>query len=220
MKKVNLTKYGFIRWPEEDFNDDGNNFQCYRAGKAVRVSKLVSDGQVYLSIDSSCGNGTLPYEVYSKLPHYNEASWSYNGVSIEDLTDEDLISFFNACVSYEKEYCDLEENIQYPTIGELVEQCNKIQAKILSEVRELEGLMGNYGMKAAVKFSKYEWASLQECLKHLLERVDYFNPLTLPQAMYKKSSSFTFVKEDNNDLVSPTYWYKSAKEMFEKYKII
>ena len=68
MKKVMLAKFGFVRWPEEDFSDDGNYFSCYRAGKAVRVSKLVADGQVYLSIDSSCGKGTVPYEVYIALP--------------------------------------------------------------------------------------------------------------------------------------------------------
>ena len=31
---------------------------------------------------------------------------------------------------------------------------------------------------------------------------------------------YGFIKENNNDLVNPTYWYKAAKEMFEKYKII
>lgn len=220
MKKINLTKYGFVRWPEEDFHDDGNNFQCYRAGKAVRVSKLVSNGQVYLSIDSSCGNGTLPYEIYSKLPYYNEANWTYNGVSVESLTEDDIQAFYEACVSYEKAYEEAEASIQYPTIGELIEQCKKIQDKVLLEVMQLKSLMGNYGMEAAVKFSKYEWTSLQECLKYMLEKVNYFNPLTLPQNMYKKASSFTFMKEDNNDLVNPTYWYKAAKEMFEKYKII
>ncbi len=221
MKKINLTKYGFVRWPEEDFHDDGNNFQCYRAGKAVRVSKLVSYGQVCLSISSeSCGNGTLPYEVYSKLPYYNEATWSYNGVSVDSLTEADIQAFYEACISYEKAYEAAEANIQYPTIGELIEQCKKIQSKILLEVMHLEGLMGKHGMEAAAKFSSYEWTNLQECIKQMLGKVNYFNPLTLPQSMYKKSSSFTFVKENNSDLVNPTYWYKAAKEMFEKYKII
>jgi hypothetical protein len=165
-------------------------------------------------------DGDLPYEVYSKLPNYNAANWTYNGVSIEDLTDEDLINFFNACVNHEKEYRATEASIQYPTIAELTKQCEKIQAKVLSEAHELEELMWKHGMEAAVKLSKYEWANLQDCLKRMVGRVSYFNPKTLPQSMYKKSNSFTFVKENNNDLVNPTYWYKSAKEMFEKYKII
>lgn len=220
MKRINMTKYGFVRWPEEDFNDDGNNFICFRAGEDVRVSKLVADGQAYLSIDSSCGNGTLPHEVYSKLPNYNVANWKYNGVSVEDLTDDDLKDFYNACVNYEKEYIAAEATIQYPTIEELTEQCAKIQEKIFSEVSELESLIGIHGMEAAVKFSKYEWASLQECLKHMVACTVRFDPKVLPQSMYKKSSSFTFVKENNSDLVNPTYWYESAKEMFEKHKII
>lgn len=24
MNRINLIKYGFVRWPEEDFSDDGN----------------------------------------------------------------------------------------------------------------------------------------------------------------------------------------------------
>ena len=122
MKRINLTKYGFVRWPEEDFHDDGSNFQCYRAGKAVRVSKLVSDGQVYLSIDSSCGNKTLPHEIYSKLPYYNEANWTYNGVSVETLTEDDIQAFYEACVSYEKAYEETEATIKYPTLEEITEQ--------------------------------------------------------------------------------------------------
>ena len=80
MKKIVMTKYGFVRWPEKDFSDDGNRFTCYRVGESTRVSKLVSDGRAYLSIESSCGKGTLPYEHYSTLPHYNKACWMYNGV--------------------------------------------------------------------------------------------------------------------------------------------
>lgn len=219
MKRINLTKYGFMRAEELDFNDDGSKFTCYRfmLGSDSHVSKTTYNGEVFLSAHV---DGDLPYEVYSKLPNYNAANWKYNGVSIEDLTDEDLINFFNACVNYEKEYRAAEASIQYPTIAELTKQCEKIQAKVLSEAHELEELMWKHGMEAAVKFSKYEWTSLQECLKQMVGRVSYFNPLTLPQTMYKKSNSFTFVKETNNDLVNPTYWYKSAKEMFEKYKII
>lgn len=82
MKRVNLVKYGFIRWQERDFTDDSNRFQCYRAGKKVEVSKLVSDGQVYLSAHTDIGNNTLPHSVYCNLPNYNKACWNYNGVSI------------------------------------------------------------------------------------------------------------------------------------------
>lgn len=221
MKRVNLTKYGFIRWPEEDFHDDGNNFQCYRAGKAVRVSKLVSDGQVYLSIDSSCGNGTLPYEIYSKLPYYNEANWTYNGVSVESLTDADLEAFYEFCVEYEKAYEEEEAHLVYPTVEEIKEQCEKLTAKYMKEIDEIESNMKMDKIaEIALKFSDYDWRELKHNITSLVSKLCQVNPDTYPEKIYKQAYSFNFVKPDYNDLVNPSYYYKSTMEMFEKYKII
>lgn len=221
MKRINLTKYGFIRWPEKDFHDDGNNFTCYRAGKAVRVSKLVSDGQVYLSIDSSCGNGTLPYEIYSKLPYYNEANWSYNGVSVETLTDADLEAFYEACISYEKAYEEEEAHLVYPTAEEIKEQCDKLTAKYMKEIDEIESVMKMDKIaEIALKFSDYDWRELKHNITSLVSKLCQVNPDTYPEKIYKQAYSFNFVKPDYNDLVNPSYYYKSIMEMFEKYKII
>ena len=219
MKRINLTKYGFMRAEELDFIDDGSKFTCYRflVGSDSHVSKTTYNGEVFLSAHV---DGNLPYEVYSKLPNYNAANWTYNGVSIEDLTDEDLINFYNACVNHEKEYRVAEANIQYPSMEALESRATLIQAKLMMEINELETLLSKHGMEAAVKFSKYEWTSLQECFKQMVALVEQYDPATKVQALYKKASSFTFMKEDNNDLVNPTYWYKAAKEMFEKHKII
>ena len=90
MNRINLTKYGFERCPSADFTDDGNRFTCYRAGKGVVVSKLVADGQAYLSASSDCNKGTLPYEIYSQLPHYKDSSWKWNGVSVVTLTEHHI----------------------------------------------------------------------------------------------------------------------------------
>ena len=46
----------------------------------------------------------IPYKVYSELPHYRTAVWTYNGVSIASLTDDDLKSFYDACVAFEQEF--------------------------------------------------------------------------------------------------------------------
>ena len=56
MKRINMAKYGFIRTPDDDFSDDGNRFTCYQAGEYenIRISKLVSDGRVYLSSQVLC----------------------------------------------------------------------------------------------------------------------------------------------------------------------
>lgn len=220
MKRINLIKYGFVRWPEEDFSDDGSHFTCYRAGKSVRVSKLVSDGQAYLSADSECGNGTLPYEVYSKLPNYQKSNWQYNGVSADTLTDADLEAFYQSCLDYEKEYEAAEAAILYPSLDELKDQCRLIQAKLMREMAELEKIMGEHSIEAAVKFSEWEWKNLKQYLASMLHKVCQYDPDKYPQTIYKKSNSFSFVKPENSELNGPTYYYTYIKELFQKYLII
>lgn len=216
MKRINLTKYGFIRFPEEDFHDDGNNFTCYRFSDTnSHVSKLVSDGQAYLSAHVA---GQLPYEVYSKLPNYQAATWSFNGISVASLTDELLQDFFNACVKYEKEYRAAEASIKYPTELELQHKCNHIHAKLALEMNELETLMGEHAMEAAAKFSKWEWQNLQEHLAYMLREVNRYNPDTFIPSIIGTARSFTFLQSKED--VEPTYWFTSIKEMFQKYSII
>ncbi len=217
MTRVNLVKYGFIRYPEEDFSDDGNRFTCYRFSDTnSHISKLVADGQVYLSAHVS---GNLPYETYSKLPYYNEATWTYNGVSLSTLTDAMLQDFFNACVMYEKEYQAAEATIKYPSLEELTEQCKKIYAKRLVELGTVEDLMRDHSFEAAVKFSEYEWKTLQQYIKELILRVKQYDPKTHPQKLLGKQYSFNFVKPTNNDL-KDSFYYTYIIEMFQKYLII
>jgi hypothetical protein len=215
MKRINLVKYGFVRWPEEDFSDDGNRFTCFRAGKNVRVSKLVADGQVYLSADSSVGNRTLPYDVYSKLPHYQDAGWKWNGVSVDSLTEQDLIDFYDACVAYEQEYEAAEAAIVYPTLEEIQDHAVKVTAKSLVELTQVEVLLKNYGLEAATKFSPYEWRQVQEYVKNLMADVKRYDPENFPQTIVGKSSSFDFVKP--NAHMEESYWFIYLKELFEKY---
>lgn len=214
MKRINLAKYGFVRWSEEDFSDDGNRFQCYRAGKNVRVSKLVSDGQVYLSASSNCGNNTLPFEVYSKLPFYNTALWKYNGVSIESLTEADLEDFYNACVGYEKEYEAVEANIQYPTIEEITAQCDRITKKAEAEYKKASQLVVDAVLDGSiVNLSDYEIKELKNYLASLKNAVNNYEPTTYPQRVFRKSASFDFVKPDYHYLAHKS-WYL---EQIEKY---
>jgi hypothetical protein len=215
MKRINLVKYGFVRWPEEDFNDDGNNFTCYRAGKAVVVSKLVSDGRAYLSCGSDVGNHTLPYEIYSKLPNYNNAQWKYNGVSVEDLTEQDLIDFYNACVSYEKEYEEAEANIVYPTLEELTEQCEKLWTKHNREYAEAQKIISDSVITGDfLKLSKYQLETIHRYLLNLSNQVKNNDPKVRPQLLLGKSGSFGFMKPDLSELIHEDYYLKSIKEIF------
>ena len=217
MQRINLTKYGFVRWPEKDCSDDGNRFTCYRAGNKVRVSKLVSEGSAYLSIDSQVGNGTLPYDVYSKLPHYHEATWAYNGVSVACLTDNSLKAFYNACVAYEKEYEEAEASIVYPTLEEIQDKAVKLTTKSLLELSKVEMLLSNHGLEAATKFTLLEWKNVQEYIKHLMADVKRFDPETFPQTVVGQQYSFNFVKPEYN--AEESYWFIYLRDLFAKYNM-
>lgn len=215
MKRVNLTKYGFIRWPERDFHDDGNNFSCFRVG-TLEVSKLVSNGQVYLSAQaSSCGNKTLPYEIYSKLPYYNEASWKYNGIDLSTLTDADLQAFYEFCVEFEKAYVEEEANIKYPTIEELTERCEQLKVKAVTEYTVAQKIvMDAILLNKFIKLSDYQVKEVKRYLTQLHTATDGFDPKVYPQSIYKTPYSFRLMEPNFYDLVNENSWLKSIKEIF------
>ena len=219
MKRINLVKYGFVRWPEEDFSDDGNRFTCFRAGKNVRVSKLVSNGEVYLSIGSTVGKGTLPHEVYCNLPNYNSASWKYNGVSIDSLTEQDLIDFYNACVSYEKEYEEAESSIKYPTLEEITAQSEKLYAKSEDEYKQASQFVADAVFSGAILgLSDYKLTSLRRHLNCLKSAINNYDPKELPRRMVGKSASFDFVKPTYCYLVHKSWYLEQIEKYIEKVK--
>jgi hypothetical protein len=216
MTRVILTKYGFTRFPEEDFHDDGNNFTCYRFSNTnSHVSKLVSDGQAYLSAHV---NGNLLYEVYSNLPHYKRATWDFNGISVASLTDALLQDFYMSCVEYEREYQAAEASIKYPTECELLAKCIRVQNKLIREMNELETLIGENAIEAATKFSKWEWEQLQKYLAYMLQELNKYKPDTFIPNVLGTAQSITFLK--NKEDTEPTYWFRSLKELFDKHGIV
>jgi hypothetical protein len=204
MTRLNLCKYGFIRWPEEDFSDDGNRFTCYLAGKKVRVSKLISQGQVYLSIDS--GIGELPYEVYKALPHYHDAEWKWNGVSLAELTDEDVKDFYTACVEFEREYEELEAEFKFPTSEEIADRAAEVRALRVGAIKEIQDLLTAKLPVLLLTASPYQWAEIQRLFKNLLEEAnrDYSN--------IRKDASLKFCSNDCRELKT-SWWYERIKEL-------
>ena len=211
MTRINLVKYGFVRDAAEDFSDDGNRFQAYRVGR-VQVTKLVSDGEAY--IDGDIDRGTLPWDIYSKLPHY-PAVHKLNGVTVSTLTEDDIQELYEACQAYEVEYANAENSIKYPTLEEIQDKAVKLTAKSLLELSKIENLMSKYALEAAAKFSSYEWKTLQEYTKHLMADAQRFNPETYPQTIVGQQFSFTFVKPDYE--TKESYWFTSLKDLFTKY---
>lgn len=218
MTRVILTKYGFTRFPEEDFHDDGNNFTCYRFSNNKgrnHVSKLVADGQAYLSCHVE---GNLPYEIYSTLPHYKRATWDFNGISVASLTDALLQDFFKSCVEYEREYQEAEDSIQYPTLEELTEKAYKVVGKKILELQKLEALVAKHVVNAAMVFSEWEWKRVRDCIQHLNAEIVRFDPTTYPSQIYKTETSFRFIKPEYE--MGDSYWFTSIKEVFDKHELV
>lgn len=137
---INLVNVGFVRSQADDFTDDGSRFVCYRIGK-MRVSKCMSAGQAYIS--AHMGEGEyLPYDIDSKLPHYNELD-VLNGVEACRITKEDLINLYNACIAYEKEYEEALAQVKtaLPTRDQLKAKQKEINDAYDSYVKEARDLI-------------------------------------------------------------------------------
>lgn len=212
MKKIMMNKYGFIRWPEEDFSDDGNRFTCYKAGERVRVSKLVDRGEVYIS--ASIDGTMLPYEVYSKLPHYTALA-ALNGVSMSTLTDEDLKSLYENCLAYEEEYTKAEQTIDLPTIDEIIGQCRIVKAGRQAELKEVEELLLKTLNIVIEHASDYEWRQIKDYFKSLNAKANHYNPTEVAMSLVGSARSIDFCKATCYEL-KPSYYYSALLELINK----
>lgn len=209
MKRIMMTKFGFDRWPEESFSDDGNRFECYRAGKRVRVSKCVSDGWAY--IDGSIRSNELPYEIYGKLPHYS-AIGKLNGIKTEALTEEMLTQLYFDCVEYEKEYDAALASMTWPTEQEIKTQCEKVYAKRQEELAELGR---KFTLSAALKLEEWEWKTVREYIRSMSHHLAERNPGKYPQTIVGKVTSVDFCKPDYHEL-QDSFYYKWIMERLNK----
>ena len=212
MKKIMMTKFGFDRWPEEDFSDDGNRFTCYKVGSRVRVSKLVSDGWTY--IDGDIHGSQLPYDVYSKLPHYR-AIGKLNGIKTDSLTEEMLTQLYWDCLTYEKEYDAAMQSLVYPTYSEIKIQCMKVQAKAFEEISKIEDALSGNITKLAMTLREWEWKTIREYILHINDRIKNFDHTKMPQTMVGKVSSIEFCKPSYAGL-QDSYYYTHIMELINK----
>ena len=206
MQRIILTKYGFIRDKEEDFSDDGNRFQCYKVGKRVRVSKLVSDGEVYISarIDGS----RLTYEEYSKLPHYRDLD-VLNGVSQSTLTEADLVKLFTDCMIYEREYEEAERNAKFPTFEEIRDKYQRVKALRAAELIHISSMIS---VDKLMSWSKSKLTSFQDYYNSL-KRLSSLNPEELAARQLGTAHSKTYVWSNQDE--GEHYYYTWLKEFIE-----
>lgn len=206
MKRINLTKYGFIRSPEEDFSDDGFHFTCYKVGK-VRVSKTIYSGVAYIS--ARIINNELNYDEYSILPHYKSLS-ALNGIPVEYISDDDLIKLYNNCIEYEKEYNQkvIELKSLTPSYETAINQIKTING---ARKKELDDLVSRFNLLA--------FANLNIAKKDRF--MNYFTSLKLAilsdeeikfrvQYDFKQNAGYIRDKYSEKAFASklqPSYWY-------------
>lgn len=212
MKKIMMTNYGFVRWPEEDFSDDGTRFTAYRVGERVRVTKATYKGEAF--IDADIPGTKLPYEVYSKLPHYSALS-KLNGVSIESLTNNDLFNLCEACLMYEQEYTDVENNIRMPTLEAIEKQCKKVQTKRQLELIDINDAFSRSAVAIAAKVEKWEWNNIRDYILTLSNSVSSYDPSIYPQTTVGTSRSIDFCKPTCSEL-QDSFYYKWIMERINK----
>lgn len=212
MKHIDLTKYGFVRFPDDDFFDDSGKFTCYKVGK-VRVYILIYEDKVYLSGDIP--NLPLPCEIYSKLSHYKAVEGDYNGIPLSSLTDYKIRKFYDACVAYDKEVEETMHNIHYPTLSELEAKAQEILNKYHDEYTEISAIISK--MPSVLielhKKSKYDFESFMDAYTtiyekaNMIERVDY---------ILNTAYSFGYMEKEVKD----SWYYKHCLMMLGKEESI
>lgn len=216
MKRINMAKYGFVRDPEADFSDDGNRFTCYKVGEYenLRISKLVSDGNAYLSADVT---SNLTYEIYSKLPHYQEATWKYNGVTASELTDADMVNFYKACCAYAQECIDTEYDTKFPTVKEIEERCKLVQDRYRRDYDEAAELVAKATADGTIlSIDNYQIAYIFGYLRNLKAGVDIWEPKTRAPRLVGKAESLKLMEPDYHELRRDSFYVKSIKEYLKK----
>lgn len=213
MKRIELTKFGFIRCKEDDFSDDGNRFTCYRVGK-VRVSKLVSEGEAY--IHASIDDYLLPYETYSQLPHYRYLS-DLNGVSVSNVTEADLQKLYEDCISYEKEYDDAYNSIKWPTEIELRVKARAYNMAWKDCIIKLEEAIKFNSIALITNLSEYYFKEFQRYYKIILTTAKvYADPQKYAEELYKNPRSMDFMKRDLKRDVDENFYVTEIYKFIRK----
>ena len=212
MNKIMMTKYGFVRWPEEDFSDDGTRFTCYKIGKRVRVSKTVCNGQAF--IDARIDGTKLPYDIYCDLPHYLETG-KLNGVPVVALTDNDLFDLAEACLLYEKEYEEAEASIVLPSIEDIKARCADVKAKLEREVAAVDSALAKGLVTVAVKLSSWEWKELGRYLNSLKCNLDDYDIDAITKRYFGTADSIKFCS-DNCYALQPSFAFRRIEDLLAK----
>ena len=211
MERINLTKYGFRRAPQEDFTDDGTRFTCYRIGN-VRVSKATYENYVYIAGRRDKGN--LMFAQYSALPHYNDLDL-LNGVDRNLITEQQLIDFAKACIEYDKEYTKAERALVFPTIDEINEQYKKIIDHYQKQLDDIDQAIKDNAVKLFLQMTPHDRKTLLDNRSFIESGARFVD--SYASSIFRTGYSIDFVRPDNYDLTY-TYYYDRCKSLIDSYK--
>lgn len=139
----------------------------------------------------------MSYEEYSTLPYY-EAINRLKGVSKASLTDNDLKTFYDNCIAYEKEYNDAVNKVVYPTMEEMREKCDELTKDLENQYQEACQVIKDHiiDLLENPKTGTYTLATLQDRLNALnYNAMHRWNKDIYPPQFYKTAVSLEFVKK-------------------------
>ena len=107
-QRIYLDRQLYIRWPDEDFSDDGTKFVMYKYKNKLPISRASGTENLYLSI-------RLDYIgiSYSQYCRDSDITYFYNGVPRDRF---DLQRFNQFCEYIYQKYIENNPNIEKPTV--------------------------------------------------------------------------------------------------------
>lgn len=205
LKQVRLTKYGFSRWPEEDFSDDGNRFTCYRY-YGCRVSYLHADGMWYIA--ARINDYELSFTERKDLPYYRDLDM-LNGV--ETVSEEDIEKLKAAIIGYVNAYKNKVEelNKNNPTMEEML----ALRENHRNYYRDLKKQIDKRFTPEILKLSAYELGNFKNYYNSLVSQCNCYTDEYL-EAIFNKGQSRQFMNNKTSD-----FYYQELNDYMKKVGI-
>ena len=217
MNKINLGKYGFVRKPESDFNDDGNHFKAYMIN-GILFTYLRSGNRLYLSgRGHTVGVRTLNWEDYSKLPSYKKLNM-LNGKDVDMLTEQDFLDLVEVAEKYSEEFNHCFETLPDIPREDILHKLMEIRAKRTAEYNEFCNAFNNCSVKV-LSLSNYDLQSLQRTENKLREYSEWSDEVlerSVDTICESKTSKRHFVNSTYIYDMEDSYCYKNSLQILNK----
>lgn len=196
MKKINLTKYGFIRNPEKDKYEDGIYYRFYTHPKAPKsdICKIIENGK--LCLYSELYSPHLTYEEFKEMPYPNIFN-KLGDILVSDVTESDLKEFAKAVVEYEKEITKKVKKLVWPNLSVLDDALTQESYRFKRERIYAENMLKN---NVDIIFN----LNLLNDVKFFINRSKNFDINKTKQGLLKSRSRLLDYLKNEKDYSTPT----------------